>query len=153
MPRKQHEVIVASAPRERVVYSNLSQYSDLAIGATQTIDIFAPNGTICELRMFHCNTQMAPGATLGDHYVFLTTNQAFGQFLYGLSNYNVNIVFQTSEWLTANTARPAAGRVESVRSLVFDSTVALRILYKNNTDAIHTNDRYFAIMYVEKTIG
>jgi hypothetical protein len=154
MGRKQFEQIVASAPRERVVYNNLSQYTDLAAGSTQIIDIFAPDGTICELRLFHCNTQLAPGATSGDHYVSLTTNQAFGGFLYGSSNYNANLVFQTQDWWVADLiSRPAQNRVESIRSLIFDSTVALRIIYKNNTNAAHTNDRYFAIMYVERTIG
>jgi hypothetical protein len=154
MPRKQHEVIVASAPREKIVYKDLSTSTSVAVNGTQIIDIYPPPGTIAELKLFHANIE-AFSALSGTHEINLEKTSGFGGFLHGQASKSTAIVFQTNDWWVADLRqKPATNPILSISQLAFDTNIGARIRYKNNTDVITGSaNRYLAVQFIEKTIG
>jgi hypothetical protein len=154
MPRPQFEMIVASAPREKIVYKDLSSSGSVAVNGKEVIDVYSPVGTISELKLFHANIEAFP-ATLGTHEMSLEKTSGFGGFLFGESSQSKAIVYQYNDWWAVDLRKaPTTNPNFSVSQLTFDANIGLRIRYVNRTDVVtNTAIRYFAIQFIEKTIG
>jgi hypothetical protein len=152
--RKEFEAVVAQAPREKIVYQNLSFSSTLvASGATHEVLIYAPANRICEVTMFHALIGLPGGVISGSHDLWLQTTSNFGSFLFGRSDYTKELNFQSQHWRIANIFQePPNNPVEGLRSCIFDDTVGAKIKYTNQLNVANDANKYLAIQYLERQV-
>lgn len=154
MSQPEFSQIVASAARDSKVYSNLSSSTTIAAGGSETIDIFAPSGTICQLDMLVFLAYPPTGSTTGTHQALLYSTNSAGSYLRGISVFGSNVNWDLQDWLTADSSKnPASNGAAYMQNIKFDSVVGLRMTYTNNTNVAQTIARTYAINYTKRTVG
>jgi hypothetical protein len=156
MPRKQHEVIVASAPRKRIIGLSSKTTTNITAGSSESILIYSAPNTISKVIGMYLNVVSPALSTVGTHYLFLGTSGSVAiDYIRGESVFNKTIGFNVSGF-DANTTPLPSGNTEQLMTLGnihFDENNPLRISYKNNTDVVQSNARDFRFWVLEETLG
>lgn len=154
MGRAEFETIVASAPRESVVWRNMTLTASIAAGATEIQDVFAPTNTICNLINLYLHAEPVPASTAGTHQFTIESNAPWGSYIFGRSLYNEVVEYDDGDWqIATQIKRPPSNGQMNINSLHFDEILPMRIRYTNNANTSQTNNRITGITYVQKIIG
>lgn len=150
------QTVVASAPRESLHTKDLTDNAQVAAGADQFVDFYAPSGNIGVLQSIKLLTTAPPNATSGTHFMLVSSSATMGGYIKGISSYNQQIYWNRFEWINAdNDKEPSDGSAaaNAIKDVFFDDVTSLRIQYENDTDVVQTNIRDIEITYLFKEIG
>lgn len=139
---------VAVSERPEIDQLDLTQTTTVNAGATETIELYAPTGSIYEpidLRIMVPPVEDSDGntATGGGHIMRVRANPDFSS-LYGRSSYDTALRFQYGSWFTADQSKyPASDAIarEQMNAQIATENSPLRFEYFNDSDAAQAQNR------------
>jgi hypothetical protein len=158
MGQPQFSQIVATASRESVINSGNQYFSTGTVpaGSNESVDMYAPDGTIANVLAMYLNANPPAGATTGTHSfdVLAGTAQVIN-YMSGTSVFSSKVEYKYNEFSTADSQKlPVSNEPLSVlRNIYFDSRLGLRFVYTNQTNAIQSGQRKYQIIYLKKVVG
>lgn len=127
-----------------------TQSDSVAAGNTETVEIYAPSGSIYEVNNLKTQAPAPGSATTGDHQISMKSQGV--PRLFGKANYNSALKFEYYQWeLADQRGEPPSGTpsVTAVTDAWADENNPITFIYQNNTDASNSNDRMYALAIKE----
>lgn len=118
---------------------------DLGAGESQSLNIFAPEGSNYRVVAMRLRADGPPEATQGYHRFSLRPMGAFFTVT-GQSTFDERLFWVRSHWYDANDGQDppeSTAQQLALQSLRASSEKRLSVLYQNQTDAVQTNTREF----------
>jgi hypothetical protein len=156
MSRPEFEMIVASAPREKLVTFYQLNNGVLNAGLTETTRFYAPANMIVKVVALGFSVQAVPGATSGKHYLFASYENPALDVINGVSNFGGVLELNHNTFLAADYLKsPSTDEavVTAIVNLTFDSVTPLKIQYQNITNANQTASRTLTVWGVARQVG
>lgn len=146
---------VAVSNRPEVAKVTATQTGSVGSGNNEFTYVYAPTGSIYRVRSLAMHVPADGTATTGKHIVSMrSANLSSLQDLQGRANYNTDLQFQWSHWLSADVAayppNGAAAKM-AVESGIATEDSAIGFKYVNETDAAQDNDRDYRFVAEENT--
>lgn len=133
---------------------NQDQTTSVAASASETVTISAPAGKVATIVGLYLQANAPASATTGTHQFTVRIGSTV-TFLEGVSAFGTRLLYQTSEWRDADSAKRPADATAAGLSILgrqFDADTSLTIVYTNNTDVPQANNRIIrAIVRYEGT--
>lgn len=154
MSQPQFQQIVAAAAQEKMIHTNSTVGTPLAANGAETIDIYAPNNTICEISMLNVYAGAPGGSTTGNHEMWIQ-NTASMKLLHGKSTFSSAVELSFGEWTTADIQKQPSTTppMQMIANMKFDSQIGVRFQYVNSTNVIQSNGRSYEMFYKQRTVG
>lgn len=143
---------VAVTDRPELDTLNVDQSGSLASGATETVDVFAPTGSVYELQAAQMKVNPDGTATSGTHQLQVRPMGASIPLIYGKSGYTTAVSWWRGYWESAGqTAAPPddAAAVMNLQQAKATENAPFQLSYTNNTDAAQDNDRIYRLFVRE----
>jgi hypothetical protein len=157
MPRKQHEVVVAQAPRKKLVSISKDQNTVIASGGAEEIIIYSPSNTVSKVVATLLYAEAMPTATSGTHRIYVThQNGVGGNITQGTSSSTSHVQFNSSRWILANSISEPNDPVaqgEAMRSIHFDDVVGIKVNYTNSSNVNQNALRQYRFIVVEEELA
>lgn len=130
---------VAVTNRPEVKHIKVDGSGSVASGGMESLEIYAPSGSIYKIKSLSLYARNDADATTGDHeFKVRPLDQV--DTITGKSNYNTYLTFQRGAWKTADLEQfPSneAAQQSCVNSLRATENSALTVRYYNNTDVTY----------------
>jgi hypothetical protein len=140
MGRPQFEMIVASAPREKMIVYDFSQNVTVPASGVFSVSLFAPQGFIGELNSMWLQAPSPAsygGATSGSHVFSLQDTESKILYTQSAQVYNDLLDFQQNHWEHYSNYNPTneITVLQAVQSIKFDDKIGLMVAYFNLLNA------------------
>lgn len=145
---------VAVNARPELVHIDLTQTGSVASGGSESVDVFAPSGSMYTLDHMRVLVRADATATTGSHDVSVTPLNKL-RALYGASTYNVDLAFGEGNWNSADSGQRPSGAEAQQRQMHHisgDENNPIRFVYDNESDAAQDNDREYEILAREDSL-
>lgn len=145
----------------RAVFPSVSSFSEVvesrttsvSAGGTDIYALFSPSRRIGKIKTFSCAIFSPPGATSGNHSLIF--QQGLIDVLEIHAKFDERIDIEANI-VISNTIKTKpleqVAQVLILTSLFFSETVGLTILYKNNTNAVQTETRFYHFIRQDETV-
>lgn len=156
MSRKEFEIIVAAAPREKLMSTQITQPVSVPASGSTRIDVFSPSGSIGRVQSLYIGLPLPTGATTGAYGVTIGSTSFSGSFISGDLPYNKGLVynqfgFGNSSDFTA--IYPIADMVSALKDIHFDDVIGLYLLVRNNTNGTISGNVTFLVNWIKREVG
>lgn len=143
------ETVAVSNRPEINLIQNSSSTTVAASGGAETIEVYAPTGSVYQAFGMHLEVGSTGGSTGADHLFDVTTQSKGGT--QGRSDAQNAIKWNHGEWQTADTPIPSdpTAAYQAMDNLRATENGPIRILYKNLTDASQTKTRTMDLLFEE----
>lgn len=157
MPRKEFEMIVASAPRESLAFTRLDQTGvNIPPGQQQAFNIFAPVGVIGRVQSVYLGVPKQAGAASGNIDVVLGCTGSSGSFMESQTSYNTDLSFARFSYVTGGDLyklpSDMAAVVAAIKDIQFDSVIGLAVIITNNLNVAYTNNFSFYVNWIQREV-
>lgn len=126
---------------------------NLAAGGNYVVNVYAPDGTICNTQVGYVDVVAPVGATSGTHQINIRTSVGI---LYCKTAFNKKLSYESSQWDPAlsDTLKPNSVDLMGhlMRNVVFDSHTPLVFQYYNNTDVLQAGRLVVKVVYGKQVI-
>jgi hypothetical protein len=142
---------IAVNNRPKIVRKDLTQTTTLASGASETVELYAPSGSVYKIRALAITCDVPGTATDGTHY-FQIRSLGNVAVLLGRSDYTSHLMWNNGHWFTANVRQEPnteAAAIESIHGTMATADNPIRIEYWNNLDVDQTNERSIEFLIEE----
>lgn len=144
---------VAVNNRPEIVFEDLTQTSSLASGASETIQLFAPTGSVYTINQMRIHVDADADWTTGSHkYVLDSAGEVFTAL--GESTYTNTLRFERGWWQNADkTIQPndRSAMVQQMQSLKATENAPIQFRYHNDADAAQDNQRLIEVSVLEES--
>ena len=145
--------VVATTDRPELVSISQVETSDLPAGTTETVDIFAPSGSIYRPLNVDLSVASPSGSSNGIHQLTLNSLDAVTA-TFAESNHGDDLRLTTGKWRKATSKKEPTTESAiraSIESLVATENSPIKILYLNDTDVVQAKDRSYEFVMQEDT--
>lgn len=146
---------VAVNERPEVKVQEFDQTTDLAAGASETVEVYPPKGAIWTMNGMRLRAKGIGAATTGNHrFVLRHTTSPPITATYGEASYNNEVMFGNSNWTKASASDPsdAKAQAEAVKAIRATENHPFIFEYQNDTDATQTKKRVYQLSVDEVTL-
>lgn len=143
---------VAVNNRPEIVYKELTQTDPVPAGSTESVELYAPPGSVYEVLQMRIHVNSDADATTGSHkYVLDSAGEIFT--ILGSNNHDGELRFERGWWRSGGTNQPddRAAMQQAMQSLRADENQPIKFRYQNETDAAMENDRQIQVVVLEES--
>jgi hypothetical protein len=160
--RPEFQMVVASAPQEKLTSFQNTNVVALPAGQTETYNFFAPSGAICRVIGLYISVPAVPTATSGSQGCYIAYVNPNMDIAYAKSNFPDGLYFDFSMFSNSvgSGTDPASvyppdksALISALQNVQFDSVTPLSIAIVNSTDKSQTNARTIRVWCVQRTVG
>lgn len=141
-------VAVHSRPKKAPIDQDTSGTSVAGSGGSETVEVYAPAGSIYRLKALRLRAASIGAATTGTHLFKVIMSNPSVDLIRGESNYNSRVQHNFGHWFEADVGTEP-GTDEAVVSILREQVITendpLRMFYLNQTDAAQGSDRYYRL--------
>lgn len=122
-------------------------------GGLDTVEIFAPEGSVYTIVAMRLSVPSIDSATSGDHRIFVRPVDHVRAYE-GKASFDGGIFFTDNHWKYAGLEMSPsndAAAVANIRSLKATENSPLVIKYQNNTDTAHSQEREIRFVVEEES--
>lgn len=144
---------VAVTNRPEVEKLSASNTGSLAAGTKETVEFYAPTGSLYRVKNVDILAIAYANATSGTHRFTINTVGTMTA-TYGESTYSNPVRAATGIWREANNdqAPTTESAVQgSLGSLVGTENVPIKVIYQNDTDAARDRERRYDLIVLEES--
>lgn len=144
---------VAVQSRPEVTNVVQKKTSSLASGSSETIEFYAPTGSVYNVKAMKLKANQDNQWTAGSHLFKVSPVGAF-DVLKGQSGYQNSLIFFRSHWASANEAKnppDGAAQLLAVQGLQATENSPIRVQYKNDADLAQDNERVYKFVVTEES--
>lgn len=148
MGRPQFETVVASAPKERMVFIDLGETLNVAGSGDYQKYLYAPPGYIGEVTAVYATIPLLGMATGGTHLLSMGYSPIY--LARGESPYNQAVTWYYNYWNSAPTnAFPPTNQPQAagIRGAIFDDVTPFIFAYVNKTTVAQTGRLDLRVIY------
>lgn len=134
---------VATTSRPEVTHISQSNTASVAAGTSETVEIYAPVGSIYRVLSMDLSVAADATATTGDHQFKVQDSHPISVLL-GRSSGTTALIWRYGTWRSADLdKRPtdAVVALEQLFRMTATENAPIRVQYTNNTDAAQDNTR------------
>lgn len=156
MGRAQFEKVVASAPREKLKRFITSFNTPVPAGGSEVVDLYTLTGNVGVSQSGYFYVDKPVGATIGQHSITVTSSFQNGDYLYGSSAFDKDIHYNHRRFVSATLQQSPASdtaQVLATKDNLFDEVTGFRYVYTNGSNVAQTNQRTYAMSYIERLRG
>jgi hypothetical protein len=157
MGRPQFETVVASAPRKKVSFQNLSSSTAIAVDQTVSVSVFAPAGKVATIKGIEVSWGITSGSLSGTKRFFVVNGGGtIGVIQISGANRDASIGYSYGALFgaggTLSPADPVAQTLQ-VQNVVIDEANAVIFGFTNSTDIIQTSNRLLYLWMEEEELA
>ncbi|POG56682.1 hypothetical protein [Haloferax marisrubri] len=137
--------------RPKVLRKDLTQTSTLTAGESETVELYAPSGSVYTVKGAALIAKPPSGATGGTHF-FQVESLGKVAVLLGRSDYTAQVKWNNGHFFTANQTMEPAEESAAIQSFYGSMATAdepVRVEYYNNLDVDQTNERTIEFLIEE----
>jgi hypothetical protein len=141
---------------ESVTQISASSTLTVPSGGIDTTAVTAPTGTVLEVLGLEINIEPPPGATTGDHILFVRGPELNVRYIACFSSFDTGIKIRDGRIFVADQGQDPStevGQQGQIRSIRIDDTNGAVFEYENRTDVDQTNEREIQILALERGVA
>jgi len=144
---------VATQNRPNIITLDETQTDTVSVGGSEVVEVYAPTGSVYNVKAIAMRCQPPDGAADGDHRMYISTSGG-QRVLWGNSKFDNQIRYQYSVWLDANKSQypnTEAAQALAEKGLKATEIKPIQFNYSNNTDVDQTNERVYNLLIEQVT--
>lgn len=157
LPEFTKTAVIASVTSKSLHFTQGQGAGAVGAGATETVDVFGPAGSINRSADLDLVVPAPAGATSGTHSLqVLSTQGGVFDALYAVYPFGGTVQFRYRFWNgTPSTQYPgdATAQALSSQGVMFNDQVGVRFVYTNNTDVAQNGGRTYNILAEREVVS